>query len=171
LEALAQPEMIIALRSPLSNRRTGNALYYRVADIGSFLPSAGGWPGTPSGLTGPHELNLNGQGFRAIQWGAGLGQGAAGRYLLIGGPTDGGPFEEETWPQKFSLYSWTGSATSPPTKLIDDLRPYTLRPEGLTLALINNQNRILFVEDRFLATGYGTRNIVHWPLSILGTVP
>jgi hypothetical protein len=37
--------------------------------------------------------------------------------------------------------------------------------------MINGQWRILFVEDRYRATGYGTRNAVHWPVNILGEVP
>jgi hypothetical protein len=57
-----------------------------------------------------------------------------------------------------------------PQKLIDDLLPYTVRPEGVGVITVNNEKRVMFVEDRFLAFGYGTRNIIHWPVSILGTV-
>ena len=54
-------------------------------------------------------------------------------------------------------------------KLIDDLRPYTTRPEGADLIQVAGEWRAMFVEDRYRATGYATRNMVHWPVSILGT--
>jgi hypothetical protein len=54
-----------------------------------------------------------------------------------------------------------------PQLLIDDLRPYAVRPEGVDILTVAGQTRVMFVEDRFLAQGYGTRNAVHWPLSIL----
>jgi len=38
------------------------------------------------------------------------------------------------------------------------------------LITVGTENRVIFVEDRFKATGYATRNAVHWPLSILGSV-
>jgi len=53
-------------------------------------------------------------------------------------------------------------------KIIDDLRRYTVRPEGIAVFTIKNVERVMFVEDRFRATGYGTRNAIHWPMSILG---
>jgi hypothetical protein len=58
-----------------------------------------------------------------------------------------------------------------PAKLIDDLRHYTTRPEGVDLIQVNGEWRVMFVEDRFKGTGYATRNAVHWPLGILGVVP
>ena len=72
--------------------------------------------------------------------------------------------------EKFSLYSWTGNAGDAPVKLIDDLRSYAVRPEGLDLIQVAGQWRIMFVEDRFKATGYGTRNSIHWPVTIMGSV-
>ncbi len=87
------------------------------------------------------------------------------RYLIIGGPANGGPLEKEIVGEKFSLYAWDGVAGSP-LKLIDDLSPYTPRPEGVELILVNGEWRVMFVEDRFQATGYATRNVVHWPVSI-----
>ncbi len=171
-------EMIIGLRSPLTGRTTGNAVYFRVTDITQFLPTVPpGWNGDPpqpaSGLSsGLEQLDLNGQGIRAITWYA-----AESTYLIIGGPANGGPLEKEIFGQKYSLYSWDGSAgqaaqyghVATPLKIIDDLRPYTVRPEGLTFMTINGEARLLFVEDRYRATGYATRNMVHWPVSILGT--
>jgi hypothetical protein len=32
---------------------------------------------------------------------------------------------------------------------------------------VGGQPRVMFVEDRFLAQGYGARNAIHWPSSIL----
>jgi hypothetical protein len=86
---------------------------------------------------------------------------------------NGGPEQREQARQKFSLYAWDGTTVSGiarPQKLIDDLRPYTVRPEGVDLINVNGQWRILFVEDRYQSTGYATRNAVHWPVSILGPV-
>ena len=83
---------------------------------------------------------------------------------------NGGPLQREDLRQKFSLYSWKGPGYSP-SKLIDDLSPYTLRPEGLDLMSVGGSSRILFVEDRYQATGYATRNAVHWPTNILGNIP
>ena len=65
---------------------------------------------------------------------------------------------------------WPGPSSSP-TKLIDDLSSYTLRPEGVDLMSVLGTPRVLFVEDRYQATGYGTRNAVHWPTNILGNIP
>jgi hypothetical protein len=107
------------------------------------------------------------EGIRSIEWSARLA-GGAGRYLIIGGPANGGPLEKEIFGEKFSLYSWTGNAGDAPVKLIDDLRPYTIRPEGVDLILVNGEWRVLFVEDRFRGTGYATGNAIHWPVSILG---
>jgi hypothetical protein len=177
----SQTEMIVGLRSPLSgglaestpyfahqNRVNGNALYFRVNNVTQFLPP-GGWTGLAQGITGPFELDLQGQGIRSIQWCPQLA-GGAGRYLIIGGPANGGPLEKETFGETFSLYSWTGIGTQAPQELIADLRPYAIRPEGVHLMAAGGVDRVLFVEDRFKATGYATRNVVHWPLSILGTV-
>jgi len=185
LEAVARrsaTEWIIGLRSPLrgtlnettpffshKNRANGNAFYLRVTSENQFLP-AGGWAAVAQGLGGLQELNLNGQGFRSIEWCPQLG-GGTGRYLIIGGPANGGPLEKEIFGEKFSLYSWTGVAGDAPVKLLDDLRSYTIRPEGADLIQVAGEWRVLFVEDRYHAYGYATRNAVHWPLSILGIVP
>jgi hypothetical protein len=175
-------EVIIGLRSPLdgtttealplSQRRgTGRAFYFLVNNLAQFLP--GSWPanvGGVNGVTGPFTVDLGGQGFRSIEWVPGIGGDGAGRYLIIGGPANGGPLEREIVGEKFSLYSWTGNAGDSPVKLIDDLRPYTTRPEGVDLIQVDGQWRVLFVEDRFESTGYGTRNAIHWPLNILGNI-
>jgi len=39
------------------------------------------------------------------------------------------------------------------------------------LIVIHGQPRVLFVEDRYFASGYGTRNAIHWPVAILGNIP
>ena len=95
---------------------------------------------------------------------------ANGAYLIISGPANGGPLEKETFGQNFSVWIWSGVGTENPGLLIDDVAPYAIRPEGIDLILVNGQWRVLFVEDRFEAEGYATRNIVHWPLTILGNV-
>ena len=86
------------------------------------------------------------------------------------GTRQGNNLEPEQFPQRFSLYSWPGPGTSP-ARLIDDLSGYAIRPEGVDLMNVGGTNRVLFVEDRYLATGYATRNAIHWPLAILGNVP
>jgi hypothetical protein len=87
---------------------------------------------------------------------------------------NGGPLEKETFGERFSLFAWDGSPgtgnVATPQKLIEDLGPYSTRPEGVDLIQIGGQWRVIFVEDRFRATGYGTRNAVHWPIGILGAV-
>jgi hypothetical protein len=167
---LANPEMLIGLRSPLTSRTSGNALYFRVNDVAAFLPP-GGWTSAAAGILGPFTLDLRGQGIRCFEWCPQIGPSPTGRYLIIGGPANGGPLEKETYGEKFSLYSWDGVATTAPTLLIEDLRPYTTRPEGLAIVSIQGQDRILFAEDRYQSTGYGARNAVHWPISILPPMP
>lgn len=187
-------EMIIGLRSPLRNRMgesvpinkclnrvTGNALYFKAVPS-QFLPTNGhstnGWAVVAPQVSGPFELDLGGQGIRSIEWclsGLTNAQGqAVQRYLIIGGPASGGPFEKERANEKYSLYAWHGApgpgSIAKPQKLIDDLRPYTIRPEGLDLIQHAGEWRLLFVEDRFMATGYGVRNAVHWPVTLLGKV-
>jgi hypothetical protein len=63
-----------------------------------------------------------------------------------------------------------GGAAAPHLRLADR-QGYAVRPEGVELITVSGQQGLLFVEDRFLATGHGTRNAIHWPVSILGTVP
>jgi len=46
--------------------------------------------------------------------------------------------------------------------------PYELNLNGKGIRSI--EWWILFVEDRYQSTGYATRNAVHWPISILGTI-
>ena len=162
-------EMILGLRAPLVNRTNGNAYCFSVTNLSAFLPALG-WTTQAAGVLGPYELDLGGLGIRSLKWCSQLGSNPAGRYLVLAGSANGGPLQRENLRQKFSLYSWRGPGYSP-SKLIDDLSPYTLRPEGLDLMNVGGSSRILFVEDRYQATGYATRNAVHWPLSILGNVP
>ncbi len=100
----------------------------------------------------------------------------ADAYLVIGGPANGGPLKAETGRETFTLYQWAGPAIAPnppnPAVVkIANLRPYTQRPEGvniITMTLNGQQvQRLMFVEDRYKATGYGARNAVHWPLAIM----
>jgi len=71
---------------------------------------------------------------------------------------NGGPLEKETVGEQFSLWSWQGPGGPASVRVIADLRPYTVRPEVVTIIQVNGQSRILFGEDRFRAVGYGTRN-------------
>lgn len=112
---------------------------------------------------------MNCSGYQNLEWRLGLGTSGTGRYLIIAGPANGGPLEKETVGERFSLYSWDGA--NPPVLLIADLCRYTVRPEGAALIQLGGQTRVLFVEDRYWAFGYGTRNAIHWPLSVLGEVP
>jgi hypothetical protein len=120
-------------------------------------------------------MRLTRRGIRTPTWcqhglTSGSGEEVA-RYLILAGSANGGPLQREDFRQKFSLYSWTGNPTNAPNKLIEDLLPYAIRPEGVDLIMVAGESRILFVEDRFQATGYATRNAVHWPVSILGAIP
>jgi hypothetical protein len=167
-------EMIIGLRSPLTARTTGNAIYFRAASpISTFLPAVGGWAGVAAGLnTGLDQLNLNGLGIRGITWYA-----AQNTYLIVAGTANGGPLEKEVPNERHVLYSWDGGVgpvapfghVATPIVIIPDLRPYSARPEGVSIITVNGQPRVVFSEDRFRATGYATRNVVHWPVSILGS--
>jgi hypothetical protein len=51
-------EMIVGLRSPLSNRTIGNALFYVVNNVANFVPGAN-WNGAAGGIGGVQQLNLN----------------------------------------------------------------------------------------------------------------
>lgn len=60
-----------------------------------------------------------------------------------------------------------GSRDAQPVRVVDDLSPFAVRPEGVNVILLNGQPRVVFVEDRFKAEGYDTQNSIHWPLSAL----
>lgn len=163
-------ETMIACRSPLSiDRVTGNAFYYRVSNLTTFLNYQPDVDPPSTVISPPQQIDLRGQGVRSIEWVPQLA-GGAGRYLIIGGPANGGPLEKERALGKFSLYAWTGLTGATPQLLIDDLKPYAKRPEGIEIMTINSQDRVVFTEDRFLASGYVARNAIHWPIGILGTV-
>lgn len=170
-------EMIIGLRAPLVNRTNGNAYFFVVTNVAAFLP-ASKWTRPLQGISEARQMALGGMGIRSIKWCPNGLTNAHGqpveRYLVLAGNANGGPLQREATRQKFSLYAWNGATTNGvaiPQLLIADLNGYTVRPEGIELISAAGQWRILFVEDRFLASGYGTRNAVHWPLSILGPIP
>jgi hypothetical protein len=173
LAVRSQTEMVVGLRSPLVNRTTGNAYALVFSNAGSqFLPAAG-WPqpalltdGNPAqGLQSVKQIDLNGQGIRSIQWCPQLNSGA-GAYLIIGGAANGGPLKNETTRQVFSLYRWD-NINAVPVRVVADLAPFAVRPEGVNIITLNGTPRVLFVEDRFKAEGYDTQNAVHWPLAEL----
>ncbi len=167
-------EMILGLRSPLVNRTNGNAYYFMVTNVLAFTPATLGWSGLPAGITGPFEMNLGGLGIRSIKWCPDGLTNSAGqavqRYLIIAGASNGGPLVRERARQKFSLYSWTGVTADAPVIVMDDLQGYAVRPEGIDIMRVGDEWRLLFVEDRYLATGYGTRNAIHWPVNVFGPV-
>ena len=119
-------------------------------------------------------MNLGGLGIRSIKWcpdGLTNSAGAAvQRSLIVAGAANGGPLIRELSGQKFSLYSWTGNTADAPQIVMQNLQGYAVRPEGIDIMRVGNEWRVLFVEDRFLATGYGTRNAIHWPVTILSPV-
>jgi hypothetical protein len=165
----SQSEIVVGLRSPLSNRTTGNA-YAIVFDntANAMLPASGAWTGAAGGSPSLRQLNLNGQGIRSIQWCPQIrnGGGTLGAYLIVGGAANGGPLKNETTRQVFSLYRWD-SVTATPVRVVADLSPFAVRPEGANIITLNGQRRVIFVEDRFKAEGYDTQNSVHWSLAEL----
>ena len=170
-------EMIIALRAPLVNRTSGNAYYFVATNLATFLP-ASKWTRALQGISAARQMDLGGMGVRSIKWCADGLTNAQGqqvqRYLILAGPANGGPLQREATRQKFALYAWDGSSkegVARPQALIPDLNGYAIRPEGVELINAAGQWRILFVEDRFVTPGYGTRNAIHWPVTILGPVP
>ncbi|HKQ36934.1 MAG TPA: hypothetical protein VJ063_02585, partial [Verrucomicrobiae bacterium] len=173
----SETEMIIGLRAPLVNRTNGNAYYFVVTNVAAFLP-ASKWTRSLQGMSGAREMVLGGLGIRSIKWCAQGLTNAQGqpvqRYLILAGNANGGPIQREATRQKFALYAWDGSnanGIATPHVLIADLNGYAVRPEGVELINVAGQWRVLFVEDRFVTPGYGTRNVIHWPVSILGAVP
>jgi len=166
-------EMILGLRSPLVNRTNGNAHYFLVTDVDTFLSSPWTTQQPVTGIAGPFEMDLGGLGIRSIKWCPQLGPASVGRYLIVAGTADGGPLSRESPRQVSALFAWDGTSpgnVATPQRLIPNLRPYAIRPEGVDLIQVNGQWRVLFVEDRFQSEGYATRNAIHWPLSILGTI-
>jgi len=170
-------EMVLGLRAPLVNRTTGNAYYFVATNLSAFLPANGWTTGQLQGISGVLQMNLGGLGVRSIKWcpnGLTNGSGqAVQRYLVLAGTANGGPLQRENARQRFALYAWDGSSSggvANPQLLISDLVGYAVRPEGIEIINVNGVWRILFVEDRFLAPGYATRNAVHWPVQIVGPV-
>lgn len=172
-----QSEIVVGLRSPLTNRTTGKAYAFVFSNVGdamlpapaNTLPPQAVWTGAAGGLQGtPKQLDLGGQGIRSIQWCKDIknAAGGDGAYLIIGGAANGGPLKNETTRQKFSLYRWD-SIDSTPVRVVADLSPYATRPEGINIITLNGVKRAIFVEDRFKAEGYDTQNGVHWPVTAL----
>lgn len=136
-----------------------------------LLPTAG-WT-APVAAPSVRQLNLSGQGIRSIQWCPTLHKAtdppagaATGAYLIVGGAANGGPLKNETGRQVFSLYRWD-TINVQPVKVVADLSPYAVRPEGVNIMFLNGQSRVVFVEDRHKTQGYDTQNAIHWPLTAL----
>jgi hypothetical protein len=170
-------EMIIGVRAPLVNRTSGNAYYFVATNLAAFLPAAK-WTRPLQGVSAAREMDLGGMGIRSIKWCASGLTNAQGRpvqrYLVLAGTANSGPLQREPARQPFALYAWDGSTAdgvARPRLLLADLNGYAVRPEGVELIKAGGQWHILFVEDRFLTPGYGTRNAIHWPVAILGPVP
>ena len=66
----------------------------------------------------------------------------------------------------FSLYRWD-NINAVPVRVVADLAPFAVRPEGVSIITLNGAPRVIFVEDRFKAEGYDTMNAVHWRLDEL----
>ena len=184
----SQSEIIVGLRSPLTNRTSGDAYAFVFNNNNNAtLPSAGwvtpasGQPPVAGQQGAPRQLNLNGQGIRSIQWcptirnaADATGSPATGAYLIIGGAANGGPLKNETGREKFSLYRWD-NVNSQPVRVVADLSTFAVRPEGVNIITLDAdpatpltvERRVIFVEDRYKAEGYDTQNGVHWPLSAL----
>ena len=158
-------------QSPLANRTNGNAYYFVATELNTFLPPSGWTGGQVNGISGAQQTVLNGKGIRSIKWCPNGLPGGVQRYLVLAG--NGGPIQRENARQVFSLYAWNGLSTNSvatPQLVLADLNGYAVRPEGVDVINVNGEWRILFVEDRFVTPGYGTRNAVHWPVSILGAI-
>lgn len=171
-------ELVFGLRAPLVNRTNGNAYCFVVTNVAAFLPPSGWMGGSVTGLTGALQMNLGGLGIRCIKWcpnGLTNSSGTAvARHLILAGDANGGPLQREATRQKFAIYAWDGTTNegvAQPQLLLSDVAGYAVRPEGIDLVNVAGEWRVLFVEDRFQSTGYGTRNALHWPVGILGAVP
>jgi hypothetical protein len=134
--------------------------------LNTSLPASGIHTAPAGGAPVLRQLNLNDQGIRSIQWCPQLNAGT-GAYLIIGGAANGGPLKNETSRQVFSLYRWN-NINATPVRVVADLAPYAVRPEGVNIITLNGANRVIFVEDRYKAEGYDTQNGVHWPMAELG---
>lgn len=170
-------EMIFGLRAPLVNRTAGNAYYVVATNLTTLLPPGGWSGGVAPGIDGAYQMDVGGLGIRSLKWCPNGLTNASGqavqRYLVLAGTANGGPLVREKLRQKFSLYAWDGSSSggvAHPQLLISDVAGYAIRPEGVDVINVNGQWRVLFVEDRFQSTGYATRNAVHWPVTVLGTI-
>ena len=173
-------QMIIGLRSPLSNRTNGNAYYLVVTNVSAFAPETGGWTGLAPGVAGPYEMNLGGLGIRSIKWCPDGLTNSAGqavqRYLILAGNANGGPIQRENLKRKFSLYSWTGDLNTAPVKFMEDLQGYAIRPEGIDLMNVGGEWRVILVEDSIVRSttlmnllGFlKERHEVNWRLDFVG---
>jgi hypothetical protein len=162
--ALSGSNLYAGLRSPLTRRRSGNALVYPVPTA-AFVPGSATdatW-GTVS-LGAASSLNLNGQGIRGMAW---CPQIEGGRYLIVAGPPS--TLESDDKNAAFSLWAWAGPGTQPVLR-VADLRPYAKKPTGISAVALSGQMRLVFSE------GLGSSEIspeaervIHWPVSILSS--
>ena len=153
------------LRSPLAGRFQGNAFVMTLPASQVAATNA-----TDSSLWShitatKHELNLSGQGFRAIQWCA---EFAGGKYLIIAGPPTTDSSVDHPMTGRFALWSWSGGGA--PDLKIADLAPYCHYPTGVCTFLIpgSSEARIAFAQAKTSdQLGKEQDHIIHWPLSIL----
>ena len=126
-------------------------------------------------MTTKHELNLNGQGIRAIQW---CEECEGGKYRTIAGPPTTEVSKDHPMTGHFALWSWAGG-TSTPVLRIPDLAPYCRFPTGVSTFLIPGSSsanpqrvRIAFSEGKTSTqSGAEQEHIIHWPVGILSTLP
>ena len=111
------------LRTPLTKRKDGDAIVVKVPASGVLAGAGENWT-TQAGTT--HQLDLDGQGIRAIQWCAEVD--GTGKFLIIGGPPSTERAGDHPSVGRFSL--WSGRFrifTSPPHRRSRPLRPLPVR--------------------------------------------
>ena len=126
-------------------------------------------------MTTKHELNLNGQGIRAIQW---CEECEGGKYRTIAGPPTTEVSKDHPMTGHFALWSWAGG-TSTPVLRIPDLAPYCRFPTGVSTFLIPGSSsanpqrvRIAFSEGKTSTqSGAEQEHIIPWPVAILSPLP
>ena len=123
-----QQHLLIGFRSPLLDNR---AIIARVDNhVAMFAHQA-----TPHVSDALITLNLGGHGIRGLTY-----LPALHRYLIISGPTSGGPAQ-------FQLWAWDGNPDRTPRRAHIEGLPGLEHAEGLCPALIHGRLCIIIVSD------------------------
>ena len=151
------------LRTPLTGRTKGNALIMTVPASQVTTGTGSAW-GTLTATT--VELNLNGQGIRALQWCPQVD--GTGKLLIIAGlPTTDAAMDHPSV-GAFALWAWSG--TGSPQLRIADLAPYCKYPTGVCTFQLpgSTEARVGFCERRRSDDkSKEQEHFLHWPVSIL----